>query len=72
MRRRRKGEGMRFTHEDIESLITRIEYGDSDAMDEAEDLLNHATSDDWKDKFADELFSLNKAIALFNERARNA
>lgn len=63
---------MNFTAQQIEDLITRIEYGDSDAMDEAEDLMNHATSDDWKDKFADELFALNKTMVLFNERARNA
>ncbi len=63
---------MNFTAQQVEELITRIKYGDSDAMDEAEDLLNHATSDDWKDKLAEELFALNKTMEHFNERARNS
>lgn len=51
-----------MNNEEIEGLITRIEDGELGAIDEAEDLMNHASSDDWKDKFCDSLFALTEAV----------
>lgn len=57
---------MHCTAQEIEDLITRIEHGDSKAIDEAKCLMNYAASDDWKDRLADSLFSLEKAVECFS------
>lgn len=53
---------MDITRDHIEDVISRLEYGDMDAISEAEDLIRHATSDDWKDKFVEELYVLGKTL----------
>ncbi len=56
---------MKITATYIEDTIAMLGRNDPAGLDEANNIMEHASSDDFKDRFADELFDLAVAIENF-------
>jgi len=51
-----------LTAEEIEDAIALLENRQSAGMNKAEYIINHASSDDFKNRLVDELYSLGEAM----------
>jgi hypothetical protein len=54
--------------EDIQEATALFEDGDPHGVPIAEDIMRFASSDDWKNRYCDELYDLKEAINLFLRR----
>ena len=57
-----------LTTEYIEDTITMLDNNEVKGMSEAQYIVKYATSDDWKDRFVDEMSALICAIEDYEER----